>query len=93
MIQVIAALLFAIGLIAVAGLLLKHLQKRGILGGQNNIFQVEEIFHIDQKRKIVSIRRAEKTYIILLGSGETLIDVVETRKITPAVLDFDGGNN
>jgi flagellar protein FliO/FliZ len=45
------------------------------MAAQKSKFKLEEILFIDQKRKIVSIRREDKTYVLLLGNVDQLIEI------------------
>ena len=72
-------LVLAILIMAMFGLafLLQRIEQSRILRGtKNRSLKIEEVLYLDQKRKIVSIQRENKTYIILLGENETLLEII-----------------
>lgn len=51
-------------------------QSRLLKWTKSRNLRIEEVLYLDPKRKIISVRRENKTYIILLGENETLLEII-----------------
>ncbi len=79
--KVFGALAAVVVLLMLFSLFLQRVQKRGVLPQRRGNFKIDDILYLDQKRKIVSIICGEKTYILLLGNAESVIDIIESDKM------------
>ncbi|AIF81454.1 hypothetical protein I862_04470 [endosymbiont of Acanthamoeba sp. UWC8] len=73
------ALTFVLAIIGLIYFLFKKYMLQRIIAAKNSKFSIEEILYIDQKRKLLSIKRENKTYILLLSNTDQLIEIIDNK--------------
>ncbi len=71
-----SALIIVLAFIGIIYFLLKKYILQNIVAAKNSQFKIEEILYLDQKRKIISVKRKRKTYILLLSNTDQLIEII-----------------
>lgn len=74
-----AALIFIIASIGLIYLIFKKYLLQKIIAVKNSKFTIEEILYLDQKRKIISVRRESKTYVLLLSNTDQIIEIINDK--------------
>ena len=76
-IKILVALTFITALIYGLSHIAKKFLDKGMLRSKSSI-QVKDVQFIDPKRKVVKVEHKDKTYLVLLGSNEILLDSYES---------------
>lgn len=71
------ALTAVLAIIGIIYFLFKKYMLQKFVALKNSKFCIEEILYIDQKRKLLSVKRENKTYILLLSSTDQLIEIID----------------
>jgi len=74
--KTLLSLVFVISMIYGLSLLLKRTLDKGMLRSKSSI-KIKDVQFIDPKRKVVKVEHNNKTYLVLLGSSEILLDSYE----------------
>lgn len=74
--KVMAALAFVALLIYGLSFIARKALDKGMLQSKSSI-KIRDVQFIDPKRKVVKVEHLDKTYLVLLGSNEILLDTYE----------------
>ena len=81
--KVLLALLFVISLIIGSSIIMRKFHNIK-LAKTGQKFKVKEIIGLDSKRKLVSLSYENKTYLLLIGQTELLLDIIDEKQIVDA---------
>ena len=73
--QIALSFVFILSLIGLIAFVLKKINNSSFFRPKGKHIVLEEVFYMDSKHKVVSIRKKNKVYTMLVGQSSVLMDV------------------